>query len=173
MNINETITVYLVDKIEDISQTKWNKLLFFIDGAGVCLSDQFTAFQYIKLPYGPVPDGYTDILTEMHFQEVIKKSRTDNVFDSKIFIEKSKNHDDLLIEANKEIGENANLEKVLKKIVETFKNWTAVKLSDFSHELDAWKNPTMYSGIDLSVLKEDNFLKREFGEANFGKLLIN
>ena len=66
MKIYEAITFELSSKIENLSQTKWNKLIFLIDGVGVCSFDQaFTGFEYIKIPYGPVPKDYREKVTIM------------------------------------------------------------------------------------------------------------
>lgn len=170
METFEAITLFLVDKIGNITQTQWNKLLFFTDGAGVCIDTQYTDFTYIKLPYGPVPDNYSELIYSMHYKEIIKE---ENSFDSKITLSKALNHSDNLLNAEKIIKKNRKLQDVIDTIIKTFKDWSAAKLSGFSHELDAWKIPPMYSTIDLNTLKNDSFLKERFGEADFGKLLFS
>ena len=61
MEISEVITLELASEVKNLSQTKWNKLMFLIDGVGYCDSGEtFTGFEYIKLPYGPVPHDYRE-----------------------------------------------------------------------------------------------------------------
>ena len=70
--IHELITMKLADSISDLSQTKWNKLMFFIDATGACLNNKtYTGFNYIKLPYGPVPQDYRSIIFDMVENEIV------------------------------------------------------------------------------------------------------
>ena len=169
MELSDAITICLIEDIDDITQTQWNKLLFFTDGAGACKDRQFTDFTYIKLPYGPVPNNYSELINSMHYRGIIQ---IENSPDNKISLRKSDDHIPNLENAKNVIGDTRDLKTIVEKIVKIFKDWSAVKLSSLSHELDAWKNPSMYAEIDLKDLKNDTFLKERFGEANFRKLLF-
>ncbi|EMO82124.1 MULTISPECIES: Panacea domain-containing protein [Leptospira] len=168
----EAITIFLLEHISDLSQTKWNKLLFFVDGAAQSyLSQQITDLKYIKLPYGPVPFDYSNKIQSMHYNKIIKREAVNGSFDNKIFIKKTANYEDQLLNVKTEFIDSNQI-LIIQKVIEVFKTWTANLLSDFSHELDAWKIPKMYSDIDLNTLKNDNYLKKKYNEPNFGNLLI-
>ncbi|MES0489181.1 MAG: Panacea domain-containing protein [Leptospirales bacterium] len=178
IDIHEAITLYLLNKdVRYLSQTKWNKLMFLIDGAYVCLNDkQLTTFEYIKLPYGPVPDNYSKIINKMYYNDIINKNTEQNLFDSKIILEKNDHFSVNMDLANNVIDNyeslKYNVKTILDSVVKLFHDWTASDLSDFSHELDAWKLPEMYTPIDLNTLKSDTFLNSEYGNPNLGKLVI-
>lgn len=186
MEIYEAITIKLVDEMDKvaqgkykiaqgeykITQRKWNKLLFFIDGAGLCLNGKlFTDFRYIKLPLGPVPEDYAHHLKHMHGKEMIERIKEVEVSISKTLI--GENNKELLNEANEEIQKHNKLEEIMKKIINIFMDWDDEKISDFSHEFDAWRKPSMYGTINMKKLKNDTFLKEEYGEGDFGKLIMN
>lgn len=173
MEKHEAITLLLLKTIKDLSQTKWNKLLFFIDGASSCFNDKITGLNYIKLPYGPVPQNYSEIIHGMANKEIISiNNNYNNVFDNKIFINKNDKFS-YNYEKAENIISNETHKEIIGKSIEVFNKWNAVQLSDFSHELDAWKKPDMYSQIDLELLKNDSFLSENYGEGNFGKLIVS
>ena len=169
MKTFEVITICLVDKIKNITQSKWNKLMFFVDGYGASQNNQFTNFNYIKMPFGPVPENYSNLLFEMNARDIIK---TNKAINGKISLEKSKNHDKNYKQAMKILNSNKALKNAIEYIIKTFKDWTATKLADFSHEFDGWQNPEMYQIINLEAFKNDSFLKKEFQESNFAQVLL-
>lgn len=167
----EAITQKYARSIPDLSQTKWNKLMFFTDGASFCLRGiTFSNFQYIKMPYGPVPNNYRDIIQEMQTNGTINVSTNLDISDAVRIIKPP-------MELNLEMLDNFIEEldsefRIVDRIISVFGRWTAVQLSDFSHLLDAWIRPSIYSNIDLSSLREDSFLKEEFSNGNFGEVLF-
>lgn len=170
LEIHDIITIYLSRNIKNLSQTKWNKLMFFIDGAGVCKTGNlFTTFKYIKLPYGPVPDNYKQIIEEMARKELVKITKQIDISDSAKFIqtvEKDYSIDD-------EIKKTNTLDTVLRKTIELFGDWTAIQLSNFSHKTDAWNNAIMFGTIDMNKLKDDSYLKTKYKNGNWGDLLLS
>lgn len=171
MEKHEAITLYLISKgVPVLSQTKWNKLMFFIDGLAAVWSEknsEITNFKYVKLPFGPVPDGYSEILNSMENAGYIVIKQKNTMYDtSKILAMGRKAPDDILSDlAPNEI-------KVLNAVLDVFREWNATRLSNFSHELKAWKRPDMYGQIDLRDLSDDPYLKKNFGEGNFANLLL-
>ncbi|MDI7206205.1 Panacea domain-containing protein [Leptospira santarosai] len=168
----EAITLFLLEQISDLSQTKWNKLLFFIDGATRSVGNQVTDLKYIKLPYGPVPFDYSGKIQAMYYKGFISIQSPGGFLDSKLFIIKPDKFEEKLDQAKRTITDQ-NHQKIIDKVFQVFKNWNANQLSDFSHELDAWKIPNMYSDIDLDTLKSDTYLKQKYKEENFGRLLLS
>ena len=133
METYEALTFKLASKIENLSQTKWNKLMFLLDGVGVCNTDDtFTGFEYIRLPYGPVPCDYREKIRSMIFKGIVKKERYIGVTDSVMYIDPVDDNTKQE-EASHLIKAKTPLEKALEKIVEIFGSWTAVRLSDFTH----------------------------------------
>lgn len=160
----ESITAHLASQVLDLSQTKWNKLMFYIDGAHFCQTKtSLTGIDYIKLPYGPVPNNYRQLLVKMAEKKVIAIDQGGDIANASRYITLKNGATSL----------NTDTLKLVEKIVSIFGGWTAVQLSNFSHRLDAWKIPEMYSTIDLSRLQKDNFLKTRFGQADFGKLILS
>lgn len=172
MEIHEALTILLSKNTTNLSQTKWNKLMFFIDGA-YYTQFQITAtnFKYIKMPFGPVPNDYRDIISLMYFEKYISLEANENISDAVRIICPPKKKS-FIKEAETLIKSNENLNKYYKKVSTIFGDWTATRLSDFSHMMDAWKQTLMYEEINLEYLKKDKFLKTEYGISNFGKLLL-
>lgn len=174
ITLNEAITLYLALKISNLSQTKWNKLMFFIDGVGVCQNGfTFSGYNYIKLPFGPVPDNYRDEIRKMIFKGIVKREQYRGVTDSVMYIEATTDYNNKKNDIEQTINKKRDLKKILDQIIGIFSSWSAVKMSDFTHELKAWKKPKLLEKIDLSLLKNDPFLKKRFDEANFATLVMS
>lgn len=170
MEKHEIITLLLIQReVPALSQTKWNKLMFFLDGFSMAweeIQTPLTDFDYIKLPYGPVPDRYSDILENMEEKGLITIAQKNTMYDSSKIIRQGLNSSDRI----PELDENEQI--VIESILNVFRDWNATRLSNFSHSLDAWKRPPMYDRIDLSDLRSDSYLKKEYGEGNFANLLL-
>ena len=182
MDAIKKITAYLAssDDVLNLSQTKWNKLLFFIDSVKFCKDKQtFTGMKYLKFPYGPVPENYRSIIYNMVEDELLDADEYLASFDSARFLKtntennKCKEILESLDKATNNDQETLMLKNTLDKIIKIFGQWTAVKLSEFSHLLDAWRNPGMYEEIQLGTMKNDTFLKKEFKEGNFANLVLS
>jgi hypothetical protein len=169
MKIHEIITLHLIQsEVPALSQTKWNKLMFFIDGFSTAwekIGASLTELTYVKLPYGPVPDGYSEILDTMERDGLIAIAQKNTMYDSSKIIQRGRDK-----QHPPELGAEEKL--VIESILGVFKNWNATRLSNFSHSLDAWKKPEMYNQIDLSDLKNDSYLKKEYHEGNFARFLL-
>lgn len=173
MNTIQAITVILAHKTSNLSQTKWNKLLFFIDGAVAALEDAekgATAVGYVKLPYGPVPNGYRDLIANMQFEGLVQLQNPRSSFDAAVYVRPGNTTEQTARDFLKSQG--GELPAIVDKVLSVFGSWTAGRLSNFSHELDAWKNAQMYEVISLLSLRKDSYLRMKYREENYGKLLM-
>jgi uncharacterized phage-associated protein len=122
---------YLAQKGADIYKTKLNKLLFYADLTGYYLTGQgMSGAQYVKLPYGPVPNSYEEMI------DLGVKSKK-----LKVTIVRGKGDNVRLIQS----GENAPSEltqidrRVLDWVIETYGNLSTSEISNLSHEEMAYK----------------------------------
>ncbi|WP_082288181.1 type II toxin-antitoxin system antitoxin SocA domain-containing protein [Leptospira noguchii] len=149
--------------------------MFFMDGAIASLTDSnlgITDLQYVKLPYGPVLDGYKQKLQDLVENKILKMDRFPAVSDSSVFLYPIPNTD-LKQEADFWLSDQSAETKIIyQKIVSYFGPHNAVQLSNFSHKLDAWRKPEMFSTIQLNSLSKDSFLKEKVGNENFGKWIL-
>ncbi|PKA22713.1 Panacea domain-containing protein [Leptospira levettii] len=173
MENHELITLKLAYSIDDLSQTKWNKLMFFIDSAAICLNDQqLTNFTYIKMPYGPVPENYRSIINEMKAKNIINVSTNLDISDAVRIIKPAM--DLTYIDQVNQMLDTLDKEfTIIDRIINSFKNWSAVELSNFSHMLNSWIEPNLYQKINLDSMKDDQYLKQNFQLGNFGKILLS
>lgn len=160
-----TITYYLAKNVSGLSPTKWNKLLFFLEGAFLCQHDhQISGVQFIKMPYGPVVSNYTACLQRLHESQNIQVRLNLSVSESAKVIQSGSIAPTNTLDSNEQAA--------LEKVVTIFGTWTAAKLSNFSHLLEAWKKPQMFQTINLKELKSDTFLAAQFKEPDFGRLVL-
>ncbi len=178
----DSITVLLATQIENLSQTKWNKLMFFIDGAYYCLHDKFaTEMKYVNLIYGPAPDGYRATVLDMIERDVVKKE-TYNIAasDAVQFIEPGgkiteAEAREFVTQHDHESNKQDSLFNIVTKIATAFCDWSVSELSTFSHHLKIWKDLALYKKLsekDFEYLKDDPYLKDVADEGNFGKIII-
>ena len=126
--------VYFCGKME-IPKTKLNKLLFYADFKHFKeYSVSITGVRYIHLQYGPVPDNYEYYLAALidEEQSINKDERPFN--DSGIAEYLLAIRDpDLSIFSTSEL-------KILASVKEYFSDFTATKISTFSHEERAYQS---------------------------------
>ena len=160
------ITRRLSQEVSNLSVTKWNKFMFFIDGAYYALhGEQISDFTYIKLQYGPVPRSYNHVINSLVESKVIALRR--GVEASMTYLNPGNDRDEKQIAS---LPESAS--EIVTKAIGVFKTWTAARMSDLSHELKAWKTPQLGDPIDLKELCDDDFLKEKYQEKNWGSLLL-
>lgn len=166
----QLITMYMIHKeVSLLSIVKWNKLMFFIDGFYMTWYDtgrQITDLSYIKLPYGPVPDQYNSILSDMEDLGYIAITQKNSMYDTSKLLKKGPK---MLIDfSGLAIDEKAAVDFVL----EAFSFLGERDLSNFSKSLDAWAHSKLYDKIYISLLFNDSFLKAKYGECNFAKAIL-
>jgi putative zinc finger/helix-turn-helix YgiT family protein len=115
-------------KDTEIPKTKLNKLLFYADFKHYKeYAISITGAQYAHLPYGPVPDNYEYYLATLLHEEkaIIKTERQINDYVGE-YLSASK-APDLNLFSTTEL-------KILASVKDFFNEFTAKKISTFSHE---------------------------------------
>ena len=169
------ITLYLAANIEPFSQTKFNKLIFFLDAFAYSHSGQqtsFTGLTHRKIPYGTVIDGALDLLNKMHYKNDIlfMPSLSQLAAFSFIVVHPDKHKTDLSLDTL--FPTNKKLKTALERIVKIFKHVPSHKLADFTMNLTAWKKSKYEIPVNMTSLKNDIELKKKYGEGNFSKLIL-
>lgn len=71
-----SMTAYIAARGKEIYKTKLNKLLFYADFINYYLhGTSISGAAYVHLPYGPVPDGYQQMLTNLNLSGAISIER--------------------------------------------------------------------------------------------------
>lgn len=170
--IADITKVMISHNVGDLSKTKWNKLLFFIDSA-YFNSPQgntkrtMTGYEYIKMPYGPMIDNFQNILDNFINYNLKIKSYIGYSSGMMTFIEIGKG------EKNTKFILNKDEINIIKKVVGFFGKFNATQLSDFSHMLDAWLKSEMFSPIDFKATISDSFLRSKTSKSNMYELFFS
>ena len=165
--------LYFLDKdVKYLGKTKLMKLLYFADKYHLNKYGRpIFNDKYIKLQHGPVPsltlniinsfnqldnedlEEYTEKLRE--FVEI--KETKDNQYKKTIFEKKR--------QLNIDIFSKSELE-CMNKSIEAFKEWTAEKISEFSHDLEEYKKTEMNDIISYEDMSPKNREYISFTEKN-------
>ncbi|GAH37588.1 unnamed protein product, partial [marine sediment metagenome] len=131
----ENMILYLVKRLDGVLETKLNKLLWYCDFLHFKeTSVSITGAQYIRLPYGPVPDNYERIIGIMqpellHMDEVPFNTK-DGVALGKQFT--------TLIEPDESMFSEQEI-KVVNFVTDTFREDTSTGIMEKSHREAAYK----------------------------------
>ncbi len=165
-DLYKKIIFYLLKNgIKNLSPTKINKLLFFLEYYGwLKKKKSLTKLKYITMPFGPVIDDY-DLLFEAVGKEGMIK--IDSSKKKRRFLKlKDKLSEDVLGELDED------LQKSLELITKRFKNWTAKEMSDFSHCFDLWNEKVYgYTILRKDFEKKDSFLQEIGYNGNFKEVV--
>lgn len=119
---------------ESILKTKLLKEMFYIDFLyykNNCKS--LTGLEYAKLPYGPVPD---------QFEEIINTCSKENIINYEVIFEN--NYECHNIKANKKFNKNIfNKEEleIMELVKNNFKKYSSKDIVEYSHKEKAFKEP--------------------------------
>jgi len=166
LSIIESITYHmLTHKINNLSKTKWLKIVFFIDlcyyNCPISDNNLLTGFDYIKMPYGPMIDDYENILEHLVNIGLIKLIKYVGYSSSDITYMEKCNDFNLDFECL-----NRDAIMIINKICDTFKGSAAKQLSELSHALAPWKQSNMFDILDFSLSKRDEFLINNVKKTN-------
>ena len=130
----KNMILYLVKRLDGILETKLNKLLWYCDFLNYKeTSVSITGSQYIRLPYGPVPDNYERIIGIMQ-PELLDKDEIP--FNTKEGIVLGKQFT-ALVEPDESIFSEQEI-KVMNFIADTFRNYTSTTIKEKSHQETAY-----------------------------------
>ncbi|MBP3952223.1 type II TA system antitoxin MqsA family protein [Bacillus suaedae] len=131
---------------EGINKTVLLKLLFYADFLHFKhVSVSITGLSYVKYPHGPVPNKFNLLLESLNECGYI--SMTEESLDEYVrMIIESKNIPELLI-----FNEVEN--DILTRVRAHFRGFSSKKISEFSHEEEAWKQPQIHQKISYEYAK--------------------
>jgi uncharacterized phage-associated protein len=152
----------LKKKPNDLSKTKWNKLLFFTDLVFFTYDDIkyknkiYTGLEYIKMPYGPVVKDYDYVIFQICKEYNL---RLEN------YVGYSSSYSSYIEKNGKNINKLVNIDDeekgIIKKVIDKFASVTAVKLSNFSHLMTPWKKADNYEDISFISTYQDVFISND------------
>jgi len=130
----KNMILYLVKRLDGEFITKLNKLLWYCDFLHFKeTSVSITGAQYVRLQYGPVPNGYDFITDMMQRERLLDKEEI--VFDTEEDIVGEKLT--VLVEPDESMFSEKEIE-VMNFITDTFHNHTATKIKNKSHQETAY-----------------------------------
>lgn len=141
--------LYFTDKC--ILKTKLLKEMFYADFLYYKENTlSITGLEYAKLPLGPVPDQYEEIIKEGIIKNILKNKwefkydyECHNIYPKKEFDQSVFSKEELLI---------------MKKVKKYFKDFNVKEIVDFSHEEKAFTESEFYKKINYEYAFEINTL---------------
>jgi putative zinc finger/helix-turn-helix YgiT family protein len=133
---------------ERIYKTKLMKLLFYADfGHFKKYSVSITGARYARLPYGPVPDQFEKWLAALIFDDdgVRKEEEWNQDYPGEVYV--GNTAPDLSIFSPSEL-------RILASVKEVFQNFSAKKISDFSHNEKGYQETESTRLISYSYASE-------------------
>jgi len=130
----KNMILYLVNRLGSVLETKLNKLLWYCDFLNFKeTSVSITGAQYIRLPYGPVPDNYERIIGIMQ-PELLNMDEIP--FNTKEGIVLGKQFT-ALVKPDERIFSKKELQ-VMNFVADTFRNYTSTAIKEKSHQETAY-----------------------------------
>ncbi len=164
LNINKlkNILSYILQKCggkPNVGETVLYKLLYFADfNYYERYEDHLTGAQYCKYAYGPVPQGIDDIINQMIDNGQIQRIKTVfHGFPQTKFI---------ALQAADLTTFSAAEKEVIDKVIEQFSDWSAKKISDYSHDDKPWRATDENEVIDYELVfyRRPPYSVREYEE---------
>ena len=130
LNRLKNIMLYVLERCGEVWYTKMNKLLFYIDFVSYReRGTAMTGLAYKAISYGPVPDRWDKVYSE--FYEITQELRPAGEYTGSVLIATAKADEGLFVEAELDI---------MDRICANMGAYSSRKLSDLSHQEEAWKN---------------------------------
>ena len=143
----------------NVGETVLNKLLYFSDfNYYETYEAHLTGAVYMKLPYGPVPEGINEVLNGMIANGLIHRIKTKyHGYPQNRYIPLDKADLTLLSAAEKD---------VIDQVIDRFADWSASSISDYSHQDMPWRAAKEGELIDyeLCFYRETPFSVRTYTE---------
>lgn len=145
----ENFIAYIINKVElmgnTVTKTKLNKLLFYIDFLSYReLGHSLTGAVYVKLPYGPCPDGFQMVL------DIMEKNGTVSIIER--YLENSDAVTYIIHTGNRfyNIQLSDDEKEIVDFVVKNLGNKRASELSEMSHKEKAYIDSTDTGKIDYA-----------------------
>jgi putative zinc finger/helix-turn-helix YgiT family protein len=131
----KNMILYLVNHLGNVLETKLNKLLWYCDFLHYKeTSVSITGSQYIRLPYGPVPDNYERIIGIMQPKLLDKDEIPFNTKEGMVLGKQFT----ALVKPDRSIFSEQEI-KVMNFIADTFSDYTSTGIMNKSHQETAYK----------------------------------
>lgn len=130
----KNMILYLVKRLDGVLKVKLNKLLWYCDFLHFKeTSVSITGTQYIRLPYGPVPNNY-DLITGIMQPELLNKNEIPfNTKEGVVIGEELT----ALVEPDESMFSEQEI-KVMNFVADTFREYTSTGTKDKSHQETAY-----------------------------------
>jgi putative zinc finger/helix-turn-helix YgiT family protein len=129
----KNMILYLVKHLDGVLKTKLNKLLWYCDFLFFKeTSASITGSQYIRLPYGPVPDNYERIIGIMQPELLDKDEIPFNTKEGIVGEQFT-----ALVEPDESIFSEKE-KQVMNFVTDTFRNYTSTEIMNKSHQETAY-----------------------------------
>lgn len=168
------LILYIAEKLKDdpnLGRTKLAKIIYFSDMESFRMHRRpVTGTAFVRMPYGPLPKGFLDALDELKEQgRIVEIEREFFDYTQKRIVVRSSTPSDLFSKTEL---------VVVDGIIQRFKDWSAVGLSEKSHGV-AWRltregNPipyeySLYSDEPLTdeELRHAQHLARKYRDCDF------
>ncbi len=143
----------------NVGETVLYKLLYFADFNYYELyEEQLTGATYCKLPYGPVPQNFDQIVNQMTGQQQLQKVKTNyHGYPQTRYLPLEKANLTELKASEKE---------VIDRVIEQMSDWSAAAISAYSHKDLPWLASKEGESINYELVfyREKPFSVRNYGE---------
>jgi len=131
----KNMVLYLVKRLDGVLKTKLNKLLWYCDFLHFKeTSVSITGAQYVRLPYGQVPDNYELILANMLHEGLLEKNEIP--FDT---IRGVVGEQFTALAESDEGVFSKEEKKVMNFVADTFREYTSTRMTEVSHQETAYQ----------------------------------
>ena len=128
------VILYLVKRLDGVLKTKLNKLLWYCEFLHFKeTSVSITGTQYVRLPYGPVPDNYELIIANMIHGGLLDKNEIPFDTTRGVVGEQFTT----LAEPDESIFSKEEI-KVMNFVADTFREYTSTEIMNKSHQESAY-----------------------------------
>lgn len=163
------LLLQIVDLYPNVNRTSLNKLVFFLDALAVKVSgSRLSDFEFVKMPFGPVPDGVRQAVRALKQTGLLSEAVTS---------------EGPYLAYNYSTIQGPRLEQIRKKLADHFtpsqldlirfgvsrlRTLNATELSHASHEFEIWQTAEWNAKIPLERASTDVSLVRLFPELQPG-----
>ena len=158
----KNVLLYILEKCAgkpNVGETVLYKLLYFSDFNYYELYEEhLTGAEYRKLPYGPVPQKLNTIINQMIEGGALKRVKTEyHGYPQTRYLPLEKSDLTQL---------QASETEILDSVIEQMSNWSATKISDYSHKDLPWEVTDNSKAIsyELVFYREAPYSMRNYGD---------